>query len=416
MKKGICYLIIALLAIIPCPVLAQEGGKISFGALKVIPSITLQSMYDDNIYLKNGRDESANKKVSDLISHVKPSLGLNFNLPQRLDANITYRGDWAFYRDNNSNNWKNNGLGFNADYKAPAGLVVSLKNEYQRAEDPYGADNLYAIGRVTKRWSNGFEGKAGYNHQDNFMALVYYNTYKQQYLNEQDFSQDYADNEIGLGVQAKFLPKTWGFVRYFYGKRDYDSYRDGTTGSNDADNKWHKVNVGVTWDQGAKLGGEVNFGYQWKTYDNPASYSGQNYEDKNTWIAATQVNYKMTETTFFALSISRAIRESGSNTNEYFTDTGIGFSVKQKLLTKLTASAGVSYSRNEFNTRALDYSGATLAEDRTDNNYNFNAGLDYAIQEWLGVGAGYAYKKKSSNSVNQEYEDNQVSLQLKLIY
>ena len=257
MKKRICYLIITLFIVFPCNVLAQEGGKISFGALKVVPSITLQSMYDDNIYSKNGKDESANKKVSDMINHIKPSLGVDFNLPQRLDANLTYQGDWAFYRDNDHNNWKNNSLSFNADYKAPVGLIVGVKDSYQKAEDPYGADNLYALGRVTKRWSNGLDGKIGYNLQDSYQALLYFNNYKQQYVNDQDFSQDYTDNEIGVGLQAKFLPKTWGFVRYFYGTRDYDSYRQGMTGDNDADNKWHKVNVGVTWDQGAKLGGGI---------------------------------------------------------------------------------------------------------------------------------------------------------------
>ena len=416
MKKRICYLIITLFIVFPCNVLAQEGGKISFGALKVVPSITLQSMYDDNIYSKNGKDESANKKVSDMINHIKPSLGVDFNLPQRLDANLTYQGDWAFYRDNDHNNWKNNSLSFNADYKAPVGLIVGVKDSYQKAEDPYGADNLYALGRVTKRWSNGLDGKIGYNLQDSYQALLYFNNYKQQYVNDQDFSQDYTDNEIGVGLQAKFLPKTWGFVRYFYGTRDYDSYRQGMTGDNDADNKWHKVNVGVTWDQGAKLGGELNVGYEWKKYNNQTNVSGQTFEDKDTWVAATQINYKMTETTTFALSISRAIRESGSTTNEYFIDTGIGLSVKQKFFTKFTANAGVSYSRNEFNTRALDYAGTALSEDRSDNNYNFNVGLDYAIQEWLGMGVGYNYKKKESNSVNSEYTDNQVLVQLKLIY
>ena len=103
-------LVLALL-ILPCSSPAQEqgqGGKIQIGNLKVIPGITGEAIWDDNIYLKNGDDTFSYKKVSDWIYHAKPSLLLNLALPERGYVNMGYKGDFAFYNDNTKNNWKNN--------------------------------------------------------------------------------------------------------------------------------------------------------------------------------------------------------------------------------------------------------------------------------------------------------------------
>lgn len=46
----------------------------------ITPSLNGQVLYDDNIYLKNGADNLANKKESDWIYHVMPGIMLNYNI------------------------------------------------------------------------------------------------------------------------------------------------------------------------------------------------------------------------------------------------------------------------------------------------------------------------------------------------
>ncbi len=426
MKKTVIVTCIAALVLVMLPLQlpAQQDSnlqmqaksttgtnRINFGNLSVIPGIELQGIYDDNIYKGNGK-EYANpattrqeKKESDWITHVKPGLLLNYVMPQRGYVNLGYAGDFAFYGTNTSNNWKNNQGDFDFNYMAPRGLIAQVADTYKTSEDPFGNADQYAVGRVSKRWNNDFRAKLGYGITDTFRTMLYFNNAKQQYQDIADYSQDYTDNEVGVGVQSRFLPKTWGFLRYHYGQRKYNTL--GPTERTDANNsnfKWNKVNAGLEWDPGSKLSGELNFGYQWKVYDNRFTVTGAEREDKNSWIAATTIQFEATPTTRLGMNIKRELRNSASDTSEQFTDTGIGFSIQQQLMAKLFLIGGVSYSKYEYNT------------DRTDDNYLGDISLNYPIRDWLAVKVGYNYNRKNSNVETEEFVDNQFAASVKIVY
>ncbi len=410
MKKALLFSCIAgtLLLVVPAQLQAQQGGQITFGNLSIIPSIAVQGIHDDNIYLGNGQETQAETKVSDWITHVKPGLLFSYQMPERGFINLGYQGDFAFYKDNSNNNWKNNQGLFNVDYQAPGGLIVGINELYGESEDPYGDANQYNVGRVTKRWSNDLKTKVGFTVMSNFRSFLYFNHYKQKYKDIQDYSQDYTDMEYGIGAETRFLPKSWGFLRYHYGTRKYNTTAPGGTDAFNADAAWHRVNAGLTWDPGAKLSGELNLGYQWRKYDHQLTSAAQRREDKDTWIAATSVTFMPAEGTSIAMNLTRAVRSTSSDTNEQFIDTGIGISVQQKLLTKLSLNAGVNYSKNEYN--------LPVGKERSDNNYLANISLDYNIQEWLTISAGYNFNQKNSNVPEQEFTDNQFMAQLKIVY
>ena len=419
MKKSgmiVCVAAIALM-LLPIKLEAQQGGKISFGNLSLIPGIEMQGIYDDNIYKGNGREYASptttgeEKKEADWITHAKPSLMLNYAMPERGNVSLGYQGDFAFYNTNTTNNWKNNQGLLDVNYLAPGGLILGINDMYANGEDPLGNAEQYKQGRVTKRWTNDLKTKLGYNIMSNFRTILYYNNSKQAYKDIADYSQDYTENEYGLGLETRFLPKTWGFIRYHYGERKYDTLGlTQTTDAYNSDYKWNRVSVGLTWDPGAKLSGELNVGYQMLKYNNEYADAANTLrrEDKNTWTAATSINFQATASTDLAMNISRAVRNSGSDNNEQFTDTGIGFNFKQMLLTKLSLIGGVTYSKNEYN--------LPVGVPRTDDNYSANLGLNYAIQDWLGVGVGYNYSRKNSNAELNEYIDNQFMVSLKIVY
>lgn len=400
-KHAFSWLLAVFFILSSSQAFAQEG--IRLGNLKVIPGIEGQTVYDDNIFMKNGSNDVDQKKVSDWIYHVKPSLLLNYTMPERGFINLGYRGDWAFYDDNSGNNWKNNQGVFAVDYRSPGGLIIGIDNLYVRAEDPYGSPDQYNIGRVTKRWNNDLKTKVGYLFSERLRSFVYYNFYKQRYGSDLDASQDYYDNEVGIGMEMKFLPKTWGFVRYHYGERSFDS--DLISSNFRGGSDWHKASAGLTWDAMAKLTGELNFGYQWKTYDNTATSAGILRQDVNTWIAATVLNYKPLETTTISLNVVRATRDSAADTGEYFNDTSVGLNLQQIFLRRFTFKVGGMYGKNDYNTN-----------NREDDNYQANAGLEYKPKDWLGLGVEYWYREKSSNVVENEFKDNQFIVFLKLMY
>jgi Putative beta-barrel porin 2 len=418
MKKEafVCFFVTTLLMLTSVQVMAK-GGRIHSGNLKVIPGITVEEVYDDNIYLGNGTNRTTELEESDWITHIKPGIMVDYGFAgQRGGLTLGYQGDLAYYDDNDQNDWRNHTGIFGLNYSAPGGLFFGVNNVYTSAEDPYGSDSQYKLGVAqTKRWENDLGSKLGFVFSNRLKVIGFYNYYKQDYKEREDFSQDYDDNEFGTGLEMKVFPKTWGFIRYHYGERDYYSHpaivngvATNSTNRNDADFDWHRVNMGLNWDSGAKLSGEVNFGYQWLDYDNRLDPVGNRYEDKDTWIASTAVNFEATKTTTLSLSIWRQVTPTGSNTKEFYEDTGVGLSLEQVFLAKFTLSVIGNYSSNDYNMPAV--------KKKNNDNYGAGIGLDYDIQDWLSAGVKYSYSKKDSNYRADEYSDNQFSLSVSLVY
>lgn len=410
MKKNIfvSFLVVNCLVFFTAGALAQErGGTLIFGNLVVTPGLTLQEVYDDNIYLGSGTNSTTESEESDWITHIVPGLMLDYSLHERGGIKLGYIGDYAYYKDENNNDWKNHKGVFGLNYKAPVGLIIGIDNLYTRAQDPYGSDNEYRLGvPQTERWHNDLKTRIGYELQNLFRIFAYYNYYKQKYDEDIDYSQNYDCNEVGAGIEKKILPLMWGFLRYFHGETDYYTRREGVTDSNDADFSYDSVKMGLAWDPGAKIEGELNFGYTWKKYDNNADVSGNQYYDSNTWIASTLLSYKPTVTTTLGLAITKAMRDSGANTTEYFDDTGISINLKQVVLSKISLLVGAAYSTHDYE----DSIG------REDDNYTARLGIEYLINEWLMAGADYTYREKDSNYGEFDYKDNKFMVTLGLTY
>jgi len=410
MKKNIfvSFLVVNCLVFFTAGALAQErGGTLIFGNLVVTPGLTLQEVYDDNIYLGSGTNSTTESEESDWITHIVPGLMLDYSLHERGGIKLGYIGDYAYYKDENNNDWKNHKGVFGLNYKAPVGLIIGIDNLYTRAQDPYGSDNEYRLGvPQTERWHNDLKTRIGYELQNLFRIFAYYNYYKQKYDEDIDYSQNYDCNEVGAGIEKKILPLMWGFLRYFHGETDYYTHREGVTDSNDADFSYDSVKMGLAWDPGAKIEGELNFGYTWKKYDNNADVSDRQYDDQNTWIASTLLSYKPTVTTTLGLAITKAMRDSGANTTEYFDDTGISINLKQVVLSKISLLVGAAYSTHDYE----DSIG------REDDNYTARLGIKYLINEWLMAGADYTYREKDSNYGEFDYKDNKFMVTLGLTY
>jgi len=385
-----------------------ETGKIHIGDLKVVPRLTAGYVYDDNVFLGNGSNSADEKESSDWILRLMPGLLLDCGFGPRGRFRVGYRGDLAYYDDQSKNDWQTHEGLFDLDYRSPGGLIVRAINVYTDAEDPYTSENEYQLGRKIKRWHNNLKTKVGFDFKNRFRVLAYYNYYKQDYDHKEDFTQDYDSNEFGAGVQMRLLPKTWGFIRYHYGERDYFSQREGVTEDNDSDFSWNRMNAGLTWEPGAKLSGELNVGYQWKDYDNKANKDGYIYDDRNTWVASTVISYKPALTRVLSLTMLRALREVGSITDEYFEDTGVGLSLQQVFLDKITLFVGTTLSQNDYN----------VFDDkrRKDDNYKVGLGFDYEIRDWLRTGLSYSYWRKDSNITKYDFTDNRFMAKLDIVY
>lgn len=417
-RKGLlAFCIMALVLSAYCPFVSAQGKIRITEKLSMPLGMTLESVFDDNIYLGSGKNPNnlavnPEETVSDNIMHIKPSIGLIYEMPERGAIGIAYRGDWAHYATETENNWQSHSGLFNFNYQAPGGFMAAANNTYTDAEDPYGDATQFGLGVPnTKRSNNDFKSMLGWNFDDRMKVTGFVNHYSQDYAEDKDKTQNHTDLELGLGVERKIMAKTWAFVRYHYGDVDYDGRPQALPNlndDNDSDYNFHRVNTGLTWDPGSKVTGELNFGYRWKSFKNDFDQFGNPYKDHDTWIANTVINWEALDNTLVFASLMRSPRVTGGFSGEYFDDTGMSLGIRHKFYTKWTAEALATYSRNEYNTN-----------DRDDDNYEFYAGLGYDIRDWLSVGIDYRYREKDSSSSlpNPElndYKNNQVTLSGKM--
>ena len=388
-----------------------RSGRIQMGHFTIIPGIALQEEYDDNIFLGNGGNNTTERKESDWITHIKPSLVARYDMMGRGALSLGYIGDFAFYNTNNNNNWNSHTVAFKGDYKAPAGLILGINNDYINADDPYSDANQYKLGQQTKRWNDDLQTKIGYEFSDRFRVMAFYNFYTLKYDLDQDSTQDFNSNEVGAGVEMKVMPMTWAFLRYYTGERNYTSHPADVpnfSDSNDADFKWNRVNTGLTWDATAKISGELNLGYEWLTANNQVDPYGNPYEDHNSWIASTRVDYRVTPKTRLGAELFRATRFSGGNLSQFYDETGFGVNLNQAVMTKGILRAGAGYALHDYNQPYID--------KRKDDNYKALIGFDYYIQDWLMAGVEYRYWDRESNEDINSFKDNRFMMTVAIAY
>jgi hypothetical protein len=384
-----------------------QGGNIRIGKLGIFPGISVQGVHNDNIYLSTGT--AAHPAVSDWITHIMPDVRLNYPFPERGSCSLGYQGDFAYYEEFEDNDWQRHRALFALNYNAPGGVILAVSNTYTDTDDPYGSDAGYKTGvPKTKRWYDDLKATLGYHFSNRFKVLGHYNYFKQEYDLEKDADQNYVANELGTSLQMRLLPKSWGFMRWHYGERDYFTHPPGTgaTEENDADFVWQRINTGLAWDIGAKLAGELNFGYIWIDYKNEfdASTTPKRYEDKGTWIAATALSFRATATTTLGLNITRAPKSVGARSRELFMYTSAGIRIDKILIHRISLTVGASYAKSDYN----------IPKDspREDDEYHGNIGLNYRIKHWLRAGVDYIYRKRDSNYTDNEYVNNKFIISL----
>jgi hypothetical protein len=387
-----------------------KGGRFRLGNLSIVPGFTLEAVYDDNIFLSAGESVDPINEVveSDMIGFVKPALLIDYDLGLRGDTSLLYQGDFAFYQDFEENDWQTHKLSYELDYKAPGGLIVGINNRYVDAEDPYGSLNDFNLGvPLTERWYNDLKTELGYQFGNRLRALGLFNHYKQDFDDAQDFTQDYEEMQYGAGTELRVAPKTWAFVRFHLGERDYFTERKdlNVSESNDADFDFQQVSGGLTWDSGARLIGELNFGYQWIEFENEVDRSGRPFEDDSTWVAATSMHYIPEREPFnpdygmITFNLSRAFRLVGSNTGQYFEDTSIGLIFRQIVYDKVIIEEGLEFRSTTFR---------NPNNEETDQFFG-RIRLTYKFKPWLSALVGYEHNKKDSTVETNDYRVNRIT-------
>ncbi len=418
-KKGVigwsmvCVLILTPLATFGAGMDGAGGeGEIKktfkFGRVRFEPKIGLGLTYDSNVFL-----ESENEK-DDYIYSLAPGFDIRY-----LGAPGNYFGagydlTFNFYNDYSDKNYQRHEPYVTVGYQSPAGFYLKAEDVLVNTSDSYGSENTYGEGRKLRRWSNTASLTLGYELMRRFGFEGTYSNYIIRYSSDPDKWQNRLDHAIGLSTYYRVASKTLVFLEYQitlaeYGEQNggIDSNSDGTidpvyewNSDNSRDYALHDYFIGLRFEPGRKLLGEIKFGFGQKKFENDFALGGLEYSDQDSWVAETDISYRPGRNTKLSFLLKRAHRGAPDADSTAYMDMTIGGGVRQGIGDRISFNLDGEYTK-------MDYSDSS----KYFHVYTISTGMDWEILRRLNAGLNYTYENKTANDdlyEDEEYENNTI--------
>lgn len=272
---------------------------------------------------------------------------------------------------------------------------VNFRDDFVRTSDP---PNTELTGQILSD-TNVLAPEVEYRITSRLSAGLNY-AWTHVSFDDQQVAQDLDRDEQLIGASAfwKILPRTDLRLNYNYGIKHFrfQSDRDVTR---------HQVIAALRGDLTAKLSSTFRIGIERRDPDSSfqPGYTGPIMG--GDWV------YKPSERTTLTLVTDRSVQESTFGDTPFYVTTSGALGIQQELWTKVTVSARATIGQNEYPTKQT-LNGQT--DWRSDLFYAYGAGIDYAIQPWLSVGAEYTHTGRRSNFDAFNFQDDKFTAKVTL--
>lgn len=173
----------------------------------------------------------------------------------------------------------------------------------------------------------------------------------------------------------EFSPGYRGFVRLKGNKRDYAA-----AGVDSRNSDGYEVRGGVDFVVTPLVSGSVEAGYMSQSYENPLirPVDGFSFKGELVWLATALITVKATA--------ERSIAETLTPGFGPRLDTAISGQIDYELMRNVILFGSASFKEEEFQDTP-----------RKDELTRFSAGIDYAMNRHLGIGARYDFVSRDSS-------------------
>ncbi len=393
MNKKLTNAVMALIFLLGPDAPVYPQGNLHIGTMEIHPFASVEQKYDDNIFLESGGSE-----VCDLITIA--ALGFELKKPLivgRQDDFILeggYRADIVNFWGSTESNRVDHTAHVLADLNFANDFALKISEQYRKSADPPNSErtalqkryrNLIQIMLSYERGVIGFD--LGYeNIRDGYGDLT---------------NLDRYENVVGITGAYQIFPKTSIFGEFDYGLIDYDIQ---TTNS---DSSYCQGMVGLKGEIAPKLTGIVKTGYRSSDYEQ----SGKS--DFHGFTFYGDLLYDIQERTQLLFTFQRGPVESSYDSNSYYTNNTVGFTLSHELRPKLTMEVEASYEHNKYPDETTE--GTTTAK-RKDHIYRAGVGVTYEMKEGVLIAVGYEYKRRASGFATYDYTDNAVTAKVSLLF
>ena len=406
------FSVVLALAVFAPAIASAAKQNLRFGKLEFQPYFKMSETYDSNIYMVpddlNGFQTGGGVRGAWI---AEKKLSLNFRLP--VSAIHSFKGGYEFQaltystmsKTNDSYNQSAN-LGYS--YSGPTGFSGGLGDTYVNTTDPAFSESAAR----EHRWQNTVAAQGEYAPKNGplFFGADFNHTVNKYVGFTVGRLLNRYDQTFGVKVGYKIQPKTRVLAAWHANVTHY------ADGANTRNSMSHLVDFAIEGRLAPKLEGRVQTGMSLRNYDNNSSSTTYS----QNWTFGAQLTYKLLERATAILSARRNLQESIFENNRFYISNSFNLNYRHALPLRLTATVDLGMTIDKFSerTRFRPTGGTTFMEgNRRDDMYQQKVGLDYALVEYLSIGASYLHRQKFSIFSGQyNYNDHQASLNAMLTF
>lgn len=372
------------------------------GQSQVNPFLEVQGIYETNIF----RVSSDLQEESDFITLVSPGLHVAFPTTQdsTLQVIADYRADIKFYGNNGDSEVDPEEELDTIAHRLGGQLLLNFASGL-RFETGYILD-ITSIppdfeGDTREGYiEHHFLAQTGYVFADRYEVQLQYDGALRSYDDSENEIDDFTRHGIEATAFYRILPKIsiLGGGSYTTINREEPTFSDSLeyTGFG-----------GLRYEATERLTGILKVGAISKDFDS------EFIDDTTEVYASGQLTSEFSEMTTLSLNLYRKIGETSASNETaangaYYIITGVNAKIAHTLaaLPNMTLSGLFSYSREEY---------PEDIDDRSDDNLDAGAGIEYKFLKYLVIGTNYTYNTTDSNVDTNDFNTHIVMMKLRVI-
>ena len=370
------------------PVHAIDPASVSLGPVSMVPTFTMQTGHDDNIFLTSTGEKSS------AVTVINPTV--QFIAEEGASAyKITADVSRGIYHSSSNDNYTD------AQLRADAHLVFDVRNKldllaaYVKAHEARGTGLTEGANATVNSAPVELDEKrvgATYTYgaseaQGRIVGKLSYTVRDYNNFRNLTRSRDRDTLSTGVTFYYRVMPKTSLLLE---ARRIDTDYQNDMAGIASLDNNEWKYLVGAEWDATAKTSGIVKAGYAQK------QFSDAGRDDKGSFTWEAEVSWALRTYSVFVLRTGQELEES--NSADSFIDSRFasltwGHAWNDRMKTALAY---------DFTNEEYDLS------DREDDTQSFSTGVSYDIRRWLTLAFDIEHVERNSNQAAFNYDNNSV--------
>jgi len=373
---------------------AVQPQAVDIGAMKLIPTLVVMQRYDDNIF----------RQATDEVNSWSTILTPQLQLLAEQDANkvaLTYLGDYGRYSSSSDDNYYDHTVSLDAQLEANDQHRFVLGASMAKLHDARGEGSSEGVIAISRPQPDEYDANSLAANYDfgreaaRFGLELSADTTDIEYQNNLLETQFRNRQDTGLG--GKFYGRLASKTRFFVELAQTDIEYDVLPLSEETLNSDEQnVSLGVDWEVTGKTSGSVQVGRLSKDFD-ASTRSDQKFTSWEASVLWAPRTYSY---------VTLAATKSPQETN------GTGSFIES---TNYTAQWNHDWSDFLHATLDIGFGKETYADDpRTDDRMSYGLAVNYDVDRWVNISAGYRYTERDSNNNTFDFERSQVMLGVNL--